>query len=157
MIIGEYEGLRAMNAVSPELVPKPYACGHYKSVENKDTYFLLAEFRLVGEQPPDPVCFTAKLAELHKKSESPTKMFGFHTTSCHGTVPLMTNIWEKSWEEMYRKLLGAVIKLDEEKHGKWPEFKILCDLVLDQVITRLLRPLQSDGNDIKPCLVHGDL
>lgn len=87
---GEYEGLKAMNAVSPELAPKPHAIGQYKNDDGIDTYFLIAEFRLVGEQPPDPVRFTAKLAELHRKSQSPTGKFGFHTTSCHGKVPLMT-------------------------------------------------------------------
>ena len=156
MIQGEYEGLKAMHAVSPELVPEPYAWGQYEN-DNKKTYFLLVEFRLVGQQPPDPVKFTARLAELHMKSESPTGKFGFHTTTCHGKVPQLTDLWEDSWEILYRKQLAHMIKMDEEKNGPWPEFKILCDLVLDNVIPRLLRPLQSDGRSIKPCLVHGDL
>jgi protein-ribulosamine 3-kinase len=54
-------------------------------------------------------------------------------------------------------MLTAIIKLDEERNGEWPEFKVYCDLVLEVVLPRLLRPLQSDGRSIKPCLVHGDL
>jgi hypothetical protein len=41
-------------------------------VQNEEAYFMLVDFREVGEQPPDPVKFTARLAELHKKSISPT-------------------------------------------------------------------------------------
>jgi fructosamine-3-kinase len=30
-------------------------------------------------------------------------------------------------------------------------------LILDHVIPRLLGPLESDGRQVKPCLIHGDL
>ena len=49
MCEGEYESLKAIYAVSPSFVPKPYAWGKYKQDE-PETYFLLAEFRDVGEQ-----------------------------------------------------------------------------------------------------------
>lgn len=39
----------------------------------------------------------------------------------------------------------------------WPEFEYLSTLVLDKCIPRLLRPLQSEGRTIKPCLVHGNI
>ena len=50
-----------------------------------------------------------------------------------------------------------LIRQDVEKNGYWPEFKIVCDLVVSIVIPRLLEPLQSDGRSIKPCLMVGDL
>lgn len=120
-------------------------------------YFLLAEFREVGEQPPDPVGFTARLAGLHQRSISPTGKFGFHITTCHAKLTQVTNTWEDSWETLYRDQLAHQIKMDEEKHGVWPEFQHVCHLILDKVIPRLLRPLQSEGRSIKPCLIHGDL
>ncbi|KAJ8067152.1 hypothetical protein OCU04_004521 [Sclerotinia nivalis] len=46
---------------------------------------------------------------------------------------------------------------DIKKHGHWPEFEYLSTLVLDKCILRLLRPLQSEGRTIKPCLVHGNI
>lgn len=49
MCEGEYEFLRAIYEVSPSFVPKPYAWGKYDK-EDPETYFLLAEFRDVGEQ-----------------------------------------------------------------------------------------------------------
>jgi len=156
MIEGEYESLKAIRAVSPALAPEPYAWGRYDR-GLPETYFLLAQFREVGEQPPDPVKFTARLADIHKRSMSPTGKFGFHTTTCHAKITQVTDIWEDSWSVLYQKQLGHMIKLDEEKHGEWPEFQLVCRLTVEKVIPRLLEPLQSEGRSIKPCLVHGDL
>lgn len=49
MCEGEFESLKAIHAVSPSFVPQPYAWGRYQQ-EDPETYFLLAEFRDVGEQ-----------------------------------------------------------------------------------------------------------
>jgi fructosamine-3-kinase len=157
MILGEYESLKEIYAVSPNIVPKPYAWGNYDG-PNSHTYFLLTEFREVGEQPPNPVKFTKRLAEMHKKSQSPTGKFGFHVPTCHAKLQQITS-WENSWATLYRKQLAHMIDLDEAKHGEWPEFKVVCQLILEKVIPRLLEPLQSkhNGGGIKPCLVHGDL
>lgn len=50
-----------------------------------------------------------------------------------------------------------MVALDQEKNGLWKEFMIVCDLAVEKVVPRLLEPLQSEGRDIKPCLIHGDL
>ncbi|KAG7290517.1 hypothetical protein NEMBOFW57_000520 [Staphylotrichum longicolle] len=94
---------------------------------------------------------------MHQKSISPTGKFGFHTTTCHARLRQITDCWEDSWAVLFRKQLAHMIQLDEEKHGEWPEFKLVTQLVLDKVVPRLLEPLQSGGRSIKPCLVHGDL
>ena len=156
MTEGEFESLKAIRTVSPTFVPQVYAWGRYEKSE-PETYFLLAEFREIGEQPPDPVIFTACLAELHRNSVSPTAKFGFHTTTCHAKLTQITNCWEESWAVLYRKQLEHMVSLDLKQNGYWPEFKIVCDLTLDKVIPRLLEPLQSEGRSIKPCLIHGDL
>lgn len=156
MIEGEFESLKAIHNVAPNFAPEPFAWGHYRK-EGPETYFLLAEFREVGEQPPDPIKFTARLAELHRRSVSPTGKFGFHITTCHAKLTQITNRWDDSWEALYRDQLAHQIRMDEEKHGIWPEFQHVCRLTLEKVIPRLLRPLQSEGRSIKPCLVHGDL
>jgi fructosamine-3-kinase len=158
MIEGEFESLKAIHAVYPELAPEPYAWGRYDQAI-PETYFLLAQFREVGEQPPDPVKFTARLADMHKRSVSPTGRFGFHITTCHAKLPQVTDIWEESWSVLYQKQLAHMVRLDEEKHADdvWPELQHVCRLTIEKVIPRLLEPLQSDGRSIKPCLVHGDL
>jgi len=49
MCEGEYESLKAIYAVSPSFVPRPYACGEVE--ENGSTaHFLLAAFRDIEKQ-----------------------------------------------------------------------------------------------------------
>jgi len=159
MIEGEFESLRAIHGVCPKFVPYAYCWGKFKesSPSGSETYFLLSDYRHVGEQPPGPFTFAAYLAKLHKNSKSPTGKFGFHVTTCCAKLPQPTDCWEESWAVLYRKQLEQMIKMDLEKHGDWPEFFKICDLVLEKVIPRLLEPLQSEGRSIKPCLIHGDL
>ncbi|KAL8864500.1 MAG: hypothetical protein Q9198_009822 [Flavoplaca austrocitrina] len=49
MCEGEYESLKEIYQVSPDLVPKPFAWGRYREPQ-PEIYFLLAEFRDVGDQ-----------------------------------------------------------------------------------------------------------
>src|ERR1700722_18579078 len=114
MCEGEFESMKALNSVMSTIAPQPWAWGKYK---NEESYFMIVDFREVGEQPPGPVKFTARLAELHKRSISPTGKFGFHTTTCHGTIPQITDVWEDSWAELYKKQLAHVFLMDLEKHG----------------------------------------
>jgi len=153
---GQFESDKAIHAVSPSFCPKPHAWDQYRAA-GPPTYFLLADFREIGQQPPEPTRFTSHLAEFHQKSVSPTGKFGFHTTTCHGKAAQLTVCWEDSWEALYRKQLAHVFEMDKRKHAHWPEFEFRKQLVLDKCIPRLLGPLQSDGRSIKPCLVHGNI
>lgn len=123
MCEGEYESLKEMCTISPTFVTKPYAWGRLDQLE-PETHFLLAEFRVVGGQPPEPARFTARLAEMHKSSVSPTGKFGFHVTTCHATVPQITNYWEESWSKLFQNQFRHMVDLDLKKNGLWPEFKI---------------------------------
>lgn len=156
---GEFETLRAIHAVSPIFAPYAHAWGKFetKDASGSDIHFLLEDYREVAEQPPRPGKFPARLAEMHKKSVSPTGKFGFHVTTCHSKLPQVTDCWEDSWAVLYRKQLAHMIIMDTEKQGQWPAFHRVCDLILDKVIPRLLEPLQSEGRSIKPCLIHGNL
>ncbi|KAH7116932.1 Fructosamine/Ketosamine-3-kinase [Dendryphion nanum] len=156
MVHGEYESLKAIHAVSPELAPEPYAYGSFESGRLK-THFLLTQFRPIGQQPPAPVAFTKLLADLHRRSQSPTGRFGFHTTISHVTLPQITDVWEESWAVLYQRQFAHMVELDEERNGILTSFQRLARFTIDKVIPRLLEPLQSHGRSIKPCLVHGDL
>jgi len=155
MIEADYESLKAIHSVSPLFAPRPYKWGPYKA--DPTCHFMLAEFREVGQQPPEPVRFTARLAELHKTSVSPTGKFGFHMKTMAGPIPQHNDGWSDSWEEIFSNFLGHLLDLDGEKNEPWSEFEHIKHLTKIRVIPRLLRPLQSDGRTIKPCLVHGDL
>jgi protein-ribulosamine 3-kinase len=78
LIHGEVESLKAIHAVVPVFAPEIYA---YGPLSTGIGYFLLAEFRSVGQQPADPKKLAKNLAELHQQSVSPTGKFGFHASS----------------------------------------------------------------------------
>lgn len=111
---------------------------------------------LAKEQMPDPEKFTARLAELHQKSHSPTGKFGFHVTTYSGYLPQYTQ-WEESWEVFFSKSLRVALDLEIKTKGYDAEFDVLVPVIFDRVIPRLLRPLESEDRSVEPTLVHGDL
>jgi fructosamine-3-kinase len=157
MCQGEFESLKAAYAVSPSFIPEPYGWGKYDSpgTNNRETYFLLTEFRSVGQQPADPVKLASGLADMHQRSISPTGKFGFHVSTCHAKIAQAVNSWEDSWCALYTKHLSHVIDL-AVPFLQWPEFNIVSRLTLEKVVPRLLLPLQSDGRILKPSLIHGN-
>ncbi|KAH0556464.1 hypothetical protein GP486_005629, partial [Trichoglossum hirsutum] len=154
MMLGEYESMRAIHAVTPTFVPEPYAWGTYESAP--DTHFFLCEYREMAEELPDPNKLATKLAGLHLRGGSPDGKFGFHVTTFNGNMP-QDNGWTDTWEEFYSKGLRHVLKLEIEAQGPSDELEELKAPMFDVVIPRLLRPLETEGRSIQPALVHGDL
>jgi hypothetical protein len=67
MLKGESESAKEIYRLMPGLIPQPFAYGKYKTAPPV-TYFFLSEFiDMDVTTAPDPVEFTSKLAELHKK------------------------------------------------------------------------------------------
>lgn len=88
---------------------------------------------------------------------SPTGKFGFGVNTAFGNLP-QVNKWEHSWETWWTGYM--VMILDREEFLRGPHTlkdKQLKDQFLNTVLPRYLRPLESDGRSIKPCLVHADL
>ena len=50
MFEGEFESLRAIYETSPAFAPKPLAWGSYQDEQGSETFFLLEEFRHIGDQ-----------------------------------------------------------------------------------------------------------
>jgi fructosamine-3-kinase len=42
-------------------------------------------------------------------------------------------------------------------NGRWSEYESVFEKLIQHVLPCLLKPLQSGGQSIKPCLVHGNL
>jgi fructosamine-3-kinase len=154
IVHGEFESMSAIHRVLPRFVPKPIAYGTYST--DPDTHFFICEFRDMTKDMPDPDQFAAALSTLHQKSQSPTGMFGFHVTTYAGNLPQMVT-WDKSWESFFAKSLRNALDQEIDVKGSDEEFDVLIPALFNKVIPRLLRPLESDGRTVKPCLVHGDL
>lgn len=154
MLNAEFQSMTAIHNLLPDFVPLPFAWGSYESVP--ETHFILSEYREMILDMPDPGKFADKLAALHQKSVSPNGKFGFHTTTYPGNLPQYTD-WEASWETFFAKSMRQALDLEIEARGYDPEFDELIPVLFDEVIPRLLRPLESEGRTVKPSLVHGDL
>ncbi|KAH8126933.1 hypothetical protein ACSS6W_006097 [Trichoderma asperelloides] len=154
MTRGEFHSMSAMHNVLPEFVPRPIACGTYRTIA--DTHFFLCEFREMTNDMPNPHKFAALLSTLHQKSVSPTGKFGFHITTYAGNLPQFV-AWEDSWEVFFAKTMRQALDLEIERKGPSEELDVLSCALFEKVIPRLLRPLESDGRVVKPSLVHGDL
>ncbi|KAI0196600.1 Fructosamine kinase-domain-containing protein [Xylaria flabelliformis] len=136
-VLGEFSCMSELYKTMPSIVPTPRGFG--PCVDSGD-YFFLCDY----------------IAELHKRSISPTGKFGFHVTPYDGKLPLDAE-WESSWVTFYTKLLRGVYKLDVKANGEWKELDDAMAITLDRVIPRLLGPLEEGGRSVKPCLIHGDL
>lgn len=154
MAKGEYEGDKAMHAVIPNNVPKPLAHGTYEKDPNR--HFYLCEFHEMDDEMPSAQQFVAVVAELHKKSVSPTGKFGFNCTTHAGNHPLQ-NEWCDNWEEFFTRQLREEVEWERGVQGQDSEMDELLEALFSKVIPRLLRPLQTGGRSIKPSLCHGDL
>ena len=151
---GEYESMSAIYKELPDFVPKPVAVGSYAS--DPDIHFYLMEFVDMTLEVPDPQSLSQKVSQMHQKCLSPNGKYGFMVPSNNGPL-VQPNTWTESWEEACTNLLQHCFDFEQGMHGKHEEMQKLWPDIKEKVIPRLLRPLETGGNHIEPCLVHGDL
>lgn len=153
MARAEFEAQTALAEVIPNNVAVPRAWGIF---QDDSKAFFISHFRNLRASPPSPTEFIGVLKKLHETSVSPTGKFGFHTTTYWGP-PAMVNDWTDSWEEYFARQIRSDVAYACGIHGEDTELDELTDILVDKVIARLLRPLQTGGRNIKPSLCHGDL
>ncbi|TLS30902.1 hypothetical protein PpBr36_02877 [Pyricularia pennisetigena] len=152
---GEYASLCTAHQAAPEFVTKPVGWGSYSTVPG--AYFLICDFHDMSDEMPDPVAFASHLVRLHRVGRSPEGKFGFPVTTYRGNLPQYVG-WEDRWEVFFAKSMRFALGLEaKSRKSRNREFDLLADVLVNVVIPRLLRPLESGGQSITPCLVHGDL
>ena len=70
---------------------------------------------------------------------------------------LQASGWTSSWETYFTNMYCEVFKWEKEMHGEDEEMQVLFEKIVEKVIPRLLRPLETGDNTIQPRFVHGDL
>ncbi|KAL2024322.1 hypothetical protein VTK56DRAFT_8804 [Thermocarpiscus australiensis] len=143
----------------PEHVPRPVTMGTYKS--RPDTHFFLSEFvEMVEDDIPRPESYIAAAAALHSRSmgRSPTGKFGFPVNTRFGNLE-QDNTWTDSWEEFWTRQMRDFLEKEDAAHQHEPhaELERLRPLFFQKVLPRYLRPLESIGRSVTPCLIHADL
>ncbi|KNG45164.1 fructosamine kinase [Stemphylium lycopersici] len=167
MLEGEYHSAVDMREVLPGFSPIPIGWGVFDS--DADLAFFLQAFHDMDTEIPDMDLLTRTLAEFHIKSserfeeltrdrERPAGMkFGYHVTTHNGKLA-QDNTWTSTWEEYFVRNMKRMLEHDEKEGGERPqEIKELLPPLFDKVIPRLLRPMEMDGREVKPSLIHGDL
>ena len=153
---GEFHAASSIDNLVPSFVPRPAGWGQYET-EYGTMYFLLGDFHdMEFDEPPDPERFISMVVELHQKGASPNGMFGNPVATVSGRLE-RTVKWEKSWAVLFAYQFEDVVRYDQEANGFEPKFNAVCKQVIDIVIPRLLGAMQSDGREITPTLIHGDL
>lgn len=154
MVQGEFEATKAWHNVVPENIPEPIGWG--ECTNRPGIFFLLLEFRDMVDEMPPVQDFVRVVAKAHRDSKSPTEKFGFHVTTFSGDHAF-DNRWCDTWEEWFTRSMKAVMERELQVQGPHAELEQLEEQILDKVIPRLIRPMETEGRRIKPCLVHGDL
>ncbi len=155
LVEGEHTIMKELNQWAPDLVPKPHSWG--KCVQSgPESWFMLIEYVDMRSGMPSPFQLCKKLARLHRESQSPTGMFGFHTPTCQGRTPQCV-AWDSNWTSFFIKLIRHVMTLDFETNGPWDDLDKIEQRLVSHVIPRLLDALVSEGRTLKPSLIHGDL
>ena len=157
MMLGTYESEKAVHTYIPANVPRPIAWGSYQTDENM--YFYLAEFSEMVEEVPDPVPFVDIVARLHQESsgKSPHGKFGFHVPTHLANIPVKDK-QEDTWEKCYTAVFAEMMEIEALAQGSDDEeFEELKRKMVALVIPRLLRPLETGGRKVIPCLIHTDL
>ena len=151
---GEFASMSALHSVLPEIVPRPIAWDTYASEPN--VHFFLCAFHEMTDDVPDIQKLPAKVAELHEKGVSPNGKYGFPVPTFQGRL-LQETEWSDSWEDFFSNSMKRMLALEEAAQGPDVEMRRLSEALINKVIPRLLRPLETGGRQIQPRLVHGDL
>ncbi|TVY87259.1 Ketosamine-3-kinase [Lachnellula willkommii] len=154
MVLGEFASMTTLHQTLPKFVPEPVGTGTYASAS--DIHFFCCALINMTDEIPEIQAFTSMLAELHSKGISPNGKYGFEVPTYKGTIPQYT-AWHDTWEESYHHSIKWFMRAEEKSQGVDEEMQELCRGVLDKVIPRLLRPLETGGRQIQPRLIHGDL
>ncbi|KFY64856.1 hypothetical protein V496_02973, partial [Pseudogymnoascus sp. VKM F-4515 (FW-2607)] len=151
---GEFESTSKIHSVLADFVPKQILCGSFKAIPN--AHYYICRFYNLSQELPEKADFCAKVAALHSKSQSPNGKFGFHVITYNGNLP-QENGYADTWEEFFTNGFKHMLTMNIDRGGPWEEMEGLRSSVIEKVIPRLLRPMESNGRHIKPSLVHGDL
>ncbi len=151
---GEFASISAIAQATPHLVPTPIAVGTYAS--DSDVHFYLASFVDMTDDVPDPESLSAKVAEIHLKAIAPNGKYGFSVPTNMGACT-QQNEWTSSWEKSFTVIMNTMFQFEQDMHGRDDEMQRMHQAILEKVIPRLLRPLETGGRQIQPRIVHGDM
>ncbi|KAL0475006.1 Fructosamine kinase domain-containing protein [Neurospora intermedia] len=156
MMKGTWEAENALYKFVPHYTPRPVGWGTYEN--DPDTSFYLCQFIDMHDRLPSPREWAEAVSSLHLISmgKSPTGQFGFPVVTHLANVPV-DNTWNASWEAFWTQQMKGLFDQEARVNGPDDELEALKTTYMAEVIPRYLRPLETEGRSITPCLIHSDL
>lgn len=116
----------------------------------------LCDFHDMVDEVPEIDRFVSIVARVHRNSMGKENRYGFDVPTHLANIP-NDNSWQSSWETFFANLMIRMFQVEEKAHDRDEELEKLKKVMLSKVIPRLLRPLETGGRSVKPCLIHSDL
>lgn len=154
MATTEFQAMDVLHKIKPEIFVEPVCYGSYESVP--DTHFFVAKFIEMSGEVPNAEILPALVADMHKSTACPTGMFGFPIETFGGNKAQMFPASE-SWEKCFTQGMKKIFKAELDAHEADEEMMNLEDEMVQKVIPRLLRPLETEGRSVSRTLVHDNL
>ena len=156
MMEGSYGSEKIFHHYAPSHVPKPISWGWY--APDPDMYFYSCCFHDIVDGIPTPKSLVPIIAQVHKASigKPPFAAYGFHVTTHLGNLP-NANTWKRYWEAWFQQAMRRLYEVEEKAPGKDPNLENLKQALHEKVMPRSLRPLETGGQSIQPCLIHPDI
>jgi protein-ribulosamine 3-kinase len=177
LLLGEFEGMRAIAAITPHLVPHALGTGltatmHTLLFPEGDVpiaWYLVEYLNLTPVMDIPPAKLVAEgMRSLHVASMAhPTNpgTFGFHMDTYNGRRLQPISPPHATWDSLWSVYLQNVYDQSCEANPEscWPEFGALMARVRSRLIPRMLgpdtlrEPASRGGGPLRPALLHGDL
>lgn len=154
MVEGDSKEHTSLKICLPDNVPEPPGWGEY--MLEPGMWFYLCNYHDMVDEMPEIDCFVSIVAKVHRESMGREDRFGFEVPTHLANKPI-DNSWQNSWETLFTNLMIRMIQIEEKAHDRDEEPEGLKESILNKVIPRLLRPLETGGRSIKTCLIHSDL
>ncbi|KAF8847884.1 hypothetical protein BDZ45DRAFT_778411 [Acephala macrosclerotiorum] len=154
MATTEFQAMEMLHKIKPDMVVEPVCYGSYESVS--DTYFFVAKFVEMSGEVPSVEVFPALVADMHKSTACPKGTFGFPIETFGGNKAQMFPASE-TWEKCFTQGMKQIFKAELDAHEADEEMMNLEDEMMQKVIPRLLRPLETEGRSVTRTLMHGNL
>jgi hypothetical protein len=120
-------------------------------------HFSIADHVEMEDMHPDAKSWATAMATLHRRSmgKSPNGQFGFDRKGYLANICVDLS-WQPTWETLWTQLHLSVCDVEEANCGVNEDLSSLRKAVVDVVIPRYIRPLESDGRSIQASLLHND-
>jgi len=152
MVQAEFESTRALRAVYHPKFATPIAWATF--AQDPQSHFYLATFQCIQEKLPDMYTPVTAVARIHQLPSSSNGQFRFYVTTYAGIFPV-NNTWCDTWEKHFKRMMRETVDYESAVHKHDEDLIKLTEQLVAKIIPRLLRPLETGGRKIKPCLVHG--